>query len=83
MFWTETILIAGSAYVLYSEKGKNLQTMFLAQATCALGGMIYRFSPTTLAFRPSNGAYYFPSAIEFLVCIGFMALADTGLHRCR
>jgi Ni/Fe-hydrogenase subunit HybB-like protein len=78
LFWTETILIAGSAYVLYSEKGKNLQNMFLAHFACALGGMIYRFSPTTLAFRPRNGAFYFPSAIELFVCIGFIALAVLG-----
>jgi Ni/Fe-hydrogenase subunit HybB-like protein len=78
LFWTETILIAGSAYVLYSEKGKNLQTMFLAHAACALGGMIYRFSPPTLAFRPRNGAFYFPTAIETLVCFGFIALAVLG-----
>jgi len=78
LFWIETILIAGSAYVLYSGKGKNLQTMFLAHCTCALGGMIYRFSPTTLAFRPRNGAFYFPTAIELLVSIGFMALAVLG-----
>jgi Ni/Fe-hydrogenase subunit HybB-like protein len=75
LFWTETILIAGSAYVLYSEKGKSLQNMFLAHAACALGGMIYRFSPTTLAFRPKGGAFYFPTAIEFIVCLAFMALA--------
>lgn len=75
LFWTETILIAGSAFILFSEKGKNLQTMFLAHAACALGGMIYRFSPTTLAFRPRDGAFYFPSAIEFLVCIGFISIA--------
>jgi len=78
LFWTEIILITGSAYVLYSEKGKNLQTMFLAHALCALGGMIYRFSPTTLAFRPRNGAFYFPTAIELTVSIGFMALAVLG-----
>jgi len=78
VFWTETILIAGSAYVLYSERGRNLQTMFLAHAGCTLGGLIYRFSPTTLAFRPRNGAFYFPSAIEFLVCIGFIALGVMG-----
>lgn len=78
LFWIETILIAGSAYVLYSEKGKSLQTMFLAHAACALGGMIYRFSPTTLAFRPRNGTFYFPTAIELLVCIGFIALAVLG-----
>jgi Ni/Fe-hydrogenase subunit HybB-like protein len=78
LFWTETILIAGSAYVLYSKKGKNLRTMFLAHALCALGGMIYRFSPTTLAFRAQTGAFYFPSVIEFLICIGFVAFAALG-----
>jgi Ni/Fe-hydrogenase subunit HybB-like protein len=75
LFWTEMILITGSAFVLYSEKGKNLQTMFLAHAACALGGMIYRFSPTTLAFRPRNGAFYFPSAIELIVSLSFVAIA--------
>jgi Ni/Fe-hydrogenase subunit HybB-like protein len=75
LFWTEMILITGSAYVLFSQKGKSLQAMFLAHAACALGGMIYRFSPTTLAFRPRDGAFYFPTAIESLVCIGFIALA--------
>jgi Ni/Fe-hydrogenase subunit HybB-like protein len=40
--------------------------------------MIYRFSPTTLAFRPRNGAFYFPSAIELTVSIGFIALAVLG-----
>lgn len=75
LFWVEMILITGSAIVLYSAKGKNLQVMFLAQAACALGGVIYRFSPTTLAFRPRDGALYFPTVIELLVCLGFMALA--------
>ncbi len=75
LFWIETILIAGSAFILYSAKGKNLQVMFMAQLTCALGGMIYRFSPTTLAFRPREGAFYFPSGIELLICLGFIALA--------
>jgi Ni/Fe-hydrogenase subunit HybB-like protein len=75
LFWTEIILIAGSAYVLNSEKGKNLRTMFLAHVLCAVGGMIYRFSPTTLAFHARDGAFYFPSAVEFLVCIGFISIA--------
>ncbi len=52
--------------------------MFMAHAGCALGGMIYRFSPTTLAFRPRTGAFYFPSAIEILICIGFIALMVLG-----
>ncbi len=75
LFWTETALILGSAYVLSTEKGKKLQTMFLAHALCALGGMVYRLSPTTLAFHAKDGATYFPSAIEFLVSISFVAIA--------
>lgn len=78
LFWTEMILIAGPAIVLYSAKGKNLRVMYLANALCALGGLIYRFSPTTLAFRPRGGAFYFPSAIELLIAIGFVSLGILG-----
>ena len=75
LFWTETALILGPAYILSTEKGKKLSTMFMAHAVCALGGMIYRFSPTTLAFHAKDGATYFPSAIEFIVSISFVAIA--------
>ncbi|HVJ04333.1 MAG TPA: Ni/Fe-hydrogenase cytochrome b subunit [Candidatus Saccharimonadales bacterium] len=75
LFWTETALILGSAYVLSTEKGKKLGTMFLAHAVCALGGMIYRFSPTTLAFHAKDGATYFPSAIELIISLSFVSIA--------
>jgi Ni/Fe-hydrogenase subunit HybB-like protein len=74
LFWTETALVLGSAYVLSTEKGKKLGTMFLAHALCALGGMIYRFAPTTLAFHAKDGATYFPSAIELIVSLTFVAI---------
>jgi Ni/Fe-hydrogenase subunit HybB-like protein len=77
-FWIEMILITGSAFVLYSAKGKNLRVMYLANSAMALGGLIYRFSPTTLAFRPRDAAMYFPSAIELLISLGFVALAALG-----
>ena len=38
--------------------------MFHAHLVAAVGGMLYRFDPTTLAFQPKPGAFYFPSAIE-------------------
>jgi len=75
VFWIETALILGSAYVLSTENGKKLSVMFKAHALCALGGLIYRFSPTTLAFHPKGGAAYFPSFIEATVAISFMAVA--------
>jgi Ni/Fe-hydrogenase subunit HybB-like protein len=75
LFWTETALILGSAYVLSTEKARKLATMFRAHLLCALGGMIYRFSPTTLAFRARDGAMYFPTAIELTVSLSFVGIA--------
>jgi Ni/Fe-hydrogenase subunit HybB-like protein len=49
--------------------------MFHAQVVAAVGGMLYRFDPTTLAFQPKPGAFYFPSMIELFVSIGFVGLA--------
>ena len=40
--------------------------------------MIYRFSPTTLAFRPNPEALYFPATIEILVSLGFISLGVVG-----
>jgi Ni/Fe-hydrogenase subunit HybB-like protein len=75
LFWVEVGLILGSAYVLSTDKGKKLGTMFLAHACCALGGMIYRLAPTNLAFHAKDGATYFPSAIEFIVSMTWIAVA--------
>ncbi len=83
LFWIETILIAGSAFVLYSEKGKKLQIMFLAHATCALGGMIYRFSPTTLAFRPKRRGVLFPIYDRAARMHRLRCSRSIGLHPCR
>ena len=72
VFWLEMLLVIGGGWLLQQslrahDKGK----MFL-------GGMIYRFSPTTLAFRPNPQALYFPATIEILVSLGFIALGVAG-----
>ena len=48
--------------------------MFHGYLAAAFGGMLYRFNPTTLAFQPRPGAFYFPSAIEIVISMGFVAL---------
>jgi Ni/Fe-hydrogenase subunit HybB-like protein len=40
--------------------------------------MVYRYAPTTLAFMPGSGYRYFPSVIELLISMGFMALGVIG-----
>jgi Ni/Fe-hydrogenase subunit HybB-like protein len=76
LFWVETITILVPAIVL--RRSSNLKAMFLAQLSIAVGGMIYRFSPTTLAFMPRTNAFYFPAVQELLICMGFVSLGLIG-----
>jgi Ni/Fe-hydrogenase subunit HybB-like protein len=55
---------------------QSVSKMFQGYAVITLGGMLYRFTPTTLAFQPNAEAFYFPSAIELLISVGFMAAAS-------
>ena len=77
IFWIETFLIGyGGWLLLQSLKDRKLRTMFLGYTLSSVGGMLYRFSPTTLAYMPGPKATYFPSVIELLIAIGF---ASTGI----
>ncbi|HEX6504942.1 MAG TPA: Ni/Fe-hydrogenase cytochrome b subunit [Terriglobales bacterium] len=79
VFWLEMLLINGGAVILWrSIKSRNLQAMFNGYIGVAVGGMVYRFSPTTLAFRPNPEALYFPAAIEVLMSLGFILLGVCG-----
>ena len=75
LFWLEIGLTAGAAWVLTTNRAKKLGTMFWAHLCCALGGVIYRFSPTMLAFHAKDGATYFPSVLEIVVCLAYVAMA--------
>ena len=75
VFWLEVVLTAlGGWLLLQSLKTKDARPMFLGYILSSLGGMIYRFSPTTLAFRPNPQALYFPATVEILVSLGFISL---------
>ncbi len=75
LFWMETIfLIVAIVMLVDSARRRDAQLMFHGYLATAIGGMLYRFNPTTLAFQPRPGAFYFPSAIEILISLGFIAL---------
>lgn len=79
VFWIETLLILGGAWLLQqSLKIHSMRSMYLGYVLSSLGGMLYRFSPTTLAFRPNPEALYFPATIEILVSLGFICLGIVG-----
>jgi Ni/Fe-hydrogenase subunit HybB-like protein len=79
LFWMETLFLGVALFMLIdSARHQDAKLMFYAHTVCAVGGMLYRFDPTTLAFQPRPGAFYFPSVVELLISVGFVSLAVIG-----
>src|SRR5271166_2927354 len=79
VFWLEMILVGTGGWMLRrSLQTHQTRSMFLGYVLSSLGGMIYRFSPTTLAFRPNPESLYFPTTIEVLVSLGFISMGVAG-----
>jgi Ni/Fe-hydrogenase subunit HybB-like protein len=75
IFLIETTLILVPAVVLrYRAERQTPRTTLNMVTLACLGGMFYRFVPTTIAFRPAPYASYFPSALEALISLGYIAL---------
>ena len=76
LFWMEMAFLGVALYMLIdSAKMRDARLMFHAHVLVGVGGLLYRFNPTTLAFQAKPGAFYFPSAMELLMSVGFVALA--------
>ena len=75
LFLCETALILIPAVSLRSKAVRETPQTLLRMATLAcLGGLFYRFIPTTIAFFPARKATYFPSAPELLMTLGYISL---------
>ena len=62
LFWLETLLlVVPSVYLLAGSHWRVPSRLFLADVLIAVGGMLYRFDPTSFAFAARPGAMYFPS----------------------
>jgi len=75
LFVIETALILAPAVVLRNRAARETPRTLLFMATLAcLGGMFYRFVPSTMAFHPAARSIYFPSVPELLISVGYIAL---------
>jgi Ni/Fe-hydrogenase subunit HybB-like protein len=75
LFLFETALILIPAVALRSRAARMTPRTLLNMATLAcLGGLLYRFVPTTIAFAPAPNAVYFPNVPELLMAIGYISL---------
>lgn len=76
LFWVESVLLVLPAIMLLSKRRReNIYKLFEWTLPLAAGGMLYRFAPTTLAYSPQPGAYYFPSLVEILISLGAVSFA--------
>jgi len=79
LFWFEMLLVLiGGVMLVRSVQSQDKRFMFMGYVLSSAGGMVYRFSPTTLAFLPNPEALYFPATIEILVSLGFICLGVAG-----
>ena len=79
LFWLEFILATSGLYLLMRAiKSGQPGLMFTANLVTATAGMLYRFNPAGFAFIARPGAIYFPSFIEIMISLGFLAAAIMG-----
>jgi Ni/Fe-hydrogenase subunit HybB-like protein len=75
LFLAETalILIPALAFRIRRLRETPRALLNLAALAC-VGGMSYRFIPTSIAYTPQNSTGYFPSAPELVMAAGYISL---------
>ena len=81
LFLIENAMVFVPAVILRSRKfARTPRIVFnMAVMTC-IGGMAYRFIPTTVSYDPGHQFSYFPALPELLVMLGLIALAIVGFN---
>jgi Ni/Fe-hydrogenase subunit HybB-like protein len=75
LFLLETALILVPAIALRKRTTRETpRHLLLLAISASLGGMVFRYIPTTVAFSPAHRASYFPSTAELLISIGYISL---------
>ena len=80
IFLAENLGVLLPALVFRSRRLRETPRVLYNMATLAgLASLLYRFAPTTLAYRPGGPRdVYFPSVPELLIMLGWVALAIIG-----
>ncbi len=76
LFHLETVLLLGPALLLLNTRLRRVpRVLFVSSLLAGAGGVIYRFTPTTIAYRAGHPSIYFPKIAEVLMCLGYIGLA--------
>ncbi|HUL33658.1 MAG TPA: Ni/Fe-hydrogenase cytochrome b subunit [Candidatus Eisenbacteria bacterium] len=71
----EALVIVPALLLLSKARRESPGSLFRLTFLISIGGLLYRFTPTSLAFSPLGDYRYFPSVFEILMSVGFTALA--------
>ncbi|WP_176441624.1 NrfD/PsrC family molybdoenzyme membrane anchor subunit [Granulicella rosea] len=75
LFLLETSLILTPAVALRFRRVRQTPRALLNMSALAcLGGMLYRFIPTSIAYAPMRSTSYFPSVPELVMAVGYISL---------
>jgi Ni/Fe-hydrogenase subunit HybB-like protein len=75
-FWIETALVFLPAVVLLQRKMRAIpRVIYLMAIVTCIGGLMYRFLPTTITYDPGATFSYFPTLPEVFVTVGLIAMA--------
>jgi Ni/Fe-hydrogenase subunit HybB-like protein len=76
LFWAEMLLVLIPALILRDKHTRRVpRTVFVLTLLATLGGLMYRFNPTTITFEPGGSALYFPTLPEIGISVGLIAMA--------
>lgn len=76
LFHLENLLVFVPALLLFNARLRATpRVLFVLSTLTGIGGVLYRFTPTTLAFRVNHPSVYFPKIAELLMCLGYIGLA--------
>lgn len=76
LFHVENLLVLLPALVLFNANARRIpRVLFVAATLTGVGGILYRFTPTTVAFRAGHPSVYFPKIAELVMCLGYIGLA--------
>jgi Ni/Fe-hydrogenase subunit HybB-like protein len=79
LFLFESALILAPAIALSFRRIRETPRALLNMSVLAcLGGMLYRFIPTSIAYMPLRSTAYFPSAPELVMAAGYIALGSVA-----
>jgi len=75
LFLLETSLILIPAIALRFRRVRQTPRALLNMSALAcVGGMLYRFIPTSIAYAPMRSTSYFPSVPELVMAVGYISL---------